>query len=123
MSCSTDAANVIYTRTRTVGYTNDVDWARWRPNLPYTGNYRVYVYMPQYSHTMGVTNQAIYKIFHTNGQTNVIRQQLNLACNWVDVGKYTFNAGTSGYVYMGDYTGDNPQKLIAADAVRFVWEP
>ncbi len=118
--CSTDANNVIYTRTRAVGHTNDVDWARWRPNLPTTAWYDVYGYISDYTHNMNVTGQARYKINHADGQTVVTVNQNNNKCSWVHLGRYRFNAGTSGSVYMGDYTGDNPQRLIAADGMKFV---
>lgn len=116
--CSTDGNNVIYTRTRTPPYTNDVDWARWRPTIPQNGWYEVWVYIPSYSHGMSVTSQARYWINHANGQTLRIIDQ-NVNCQWVYLGTYRFLAGTSGNVYMGDYTGDNPQKLIAADGMLF----
>ncbi len=120
--CSTDAVNVIYTRSRTPGYTNDVDWVKWRPTLPATAYYRVYAYVPNYTHGDSVTGQARYRIRRSDGEELalvVVNQNDNL-CGWVDLGEYWLNAGTSGYVYMGDYTGDNPYRLIAADGMKFV---
>ncbi len=117
-SCS---GNPIYTRTRTVGYTNDVDWAKWTPSLPLSGYYDVYASAPNYPHSMDITNQAIYRVFHADGQTNVTSAQSNWSGQWMPLGTFRFYAGSSGYVYMGDYTGDNPVKLISADCVKFVW--
>lgn len=120
VSCSTNATNAIYTRTRLPPNTNIVDWARWRPNLPSTGMYQVLVYVPQYTHNMDVTAQARYTISHADGQNTVVINQNNNLCSWVNLGTYRFNAGTSGNVYMGDYTGDNPVRLIAADGMKFI---
>jgi hypothetical protein len=121
--CSTDNANLIYTRTRTPPYTNDVDWAKWTPNLPVSGRWGVYVYIPNYTHTMAVTGQARYQVKHANGTTTVVVDQNQSLCSWRKLGTFNFTAGTSGYVYMGDYTGDSVAKLIAADAIRFIYEP
>ena len=113
----------IYTRTRTVGYTNDADWVRWRPTLPFSGYYLACVFAPSYSHTMGITNQAKYTIHTAVGDYFPVQQQSNMSGNWMNLGRYQFNQGTDGYIYMGDYTNDNPQKLISADAAKFVWAP
>ena len=120
-------SNVIYTRTRTPPYTNDVDWARWRPTIPITGYYRACVFAPYYSSFAGVTDKARYIIHHANGDSSSTQNQRQAKTNqkgyWMDLGRYQFNQGTDGYVYMGDYTGDNPWQLISADAAKFVWSP
>ncbi|EFO79810.1 Peptidase M23 [Oscillochloris trichoides DG-6] len=120
VTCSTNSTNVIYTRTRTPPNTNDSDWVRWRPTIPTTGQYQVFVYMPGYTHNTGVTTKARYQIGSATGTTTVVLNQNSGTCGWVSLGWYQFNAGTSGSVYMGDYTGDNPFQLIAADGVKFV---
>jgi len=117
--CSTDWLNVIYTRTRTPPYTDIRDWARWRPWIPLTGWYRVYVYIPDYTHTRAVTGQAHYKINHAGGQAEVVVNQNENKCSYVFLGQYRFNSGNSGNVEMGDYTGDSTVKLIAADGMLF----
>lgn len=113
----------IYTRSRTVPYTNDVDWVRWRPTIPITGYYLVCVFAPSYRHSTGITNQARYTIHHANGDSVSIQPQSNMSGNWMNLGRYQFNQGTDGYIYMGDYTGDNPWQLISADAAKVVWSP
>lgn len=123
VQCSTDPARVIYTQTRTPPNTNDVDWARWRPSIPSTGQYDVLVYIPRYTNTRGVTTQARYVINHAGGATTVVRDQNQNQCSWVSLGRYTFPAGTDGSVYLGDYTGDGTIRLIAADGMKFVAAP
>jgi hypothetical protein len=118
--------DVIYTRTRTVGYTNDADWVRWRPTIVTTGYYRACVFAPWYTNSMGITNQARYTIHHAGGDSHPAEyptRQSDFSGSWMDMGRYQFNAGTDGYIYMGDYTGDNPQRLISADAAKFIWSP
>lgn len=123
VQCSTSTSNVIYTRTRTPPNTNDFDWARWTPTIPATAQYDVFVYMPSYTHSMAITTRARYVVTHAGGvSTVVLDQNLNL-CSWVSLGRFTFNAGTSGNVYLGDYTGDDPARLIATDGIKFVAAP
>jgi hypothetical protein len=118
--------NVIYTQTRAIGATNDADWARWRPTIITSGYYRVCIFAPWYTNSMGITNQARYTIHHANGNStppeNPTRQS-DFSNSWMNMGRYQFNAGTEGNVYMGDYTGDNPIRLISADAAKFIWSP
>lgn len=114
--------DVIITRTRTPPNTDDRDWARWRPTIPATDWYDVYVYIPQYSGaSAATTTKARYRIHHADGDTIVspINQATGL-CGWRYLGNFRFNSGTDGYVYMGDYTGDNPYQIIGADGMKFV---
>jgi len=53
----------------------------------------------------------------------VVMNQLSSSWGWMDLGRYYFVQGTAGNIYMGDYTGDNPPRLISADNAKFVWEP
>jgi len=118
--------NVIYTQTRAIGGIGDADWVRWRPTIATSGYYRVCVFAPLYTNTMGVTNKARYTIHHANGDSNPPEyptRQSDFSNGWMDMGRYQFNSGVSGYIYMGDYTGDNPIRLISADAAKFVWSP
>ena len=105
-------ANAVYTQTRAVGYTNDADWVRWRPTISTTGTYRVCIFAPLYTNTAGITNLARYTIHSANGDFNSTEyptRQSDYSGGWMDLGLYYFSAGTDGYVYMGDYTGDNPE--------------
>jgi serine/threonine protein kinase len=120
---ASDSGNPLYTQTRNPNSSNDADWARWTPNLPYSGYYHVYVYAPSYSHSRNITQQARYTISYTNGSTQVSIRQSDMSGQWMDLGRYLFNAGSAGNIYMGDYTGDNPICLISLDNARFVWEP
>ncbi|CAA9361557.1 MAG: FIG00500544: hypothetical protein, partial [uncultured Chloroflexia bacterium] len=103
------------------------NWGRWRPNIPTTGRYRLYAYRPQgCSDVAGqaITSRAHYRIEHAYGTTSMIRDQ-NTSSEWIDLGAYQFNAGTSGNVYLDDATGEpySTRRVIFFDAVRWVWEP
>jgi len=119
-------ANVIYTQTRAIGASNDKDWVRWRPSISTSGYYRVCIFAPWYTNSRGITNKARYLIHHAGGDSNPPEfptRQSDFSNSWMDLGRYQFNNGVDGYVYMGDYTGDNPIRLISADAAKFIWAP
>lgn len=120
VSCSQDAPHLIYTQTN-----NGVEfsWGRWMPTLPYTGNYTVYVYIPQYTHNTAVTSSAKYTVTYSGGSTTIVVDQNANLCGWTYIGTYPFVAGTSGNVYVDNNTNDGKITLLAADAVKFVWTP
>jgi hypothetical protein len=102
------------------------NWGRWRPNIPTTGRYRVYAYRPQECGDVSgqaITSQAHYRVEHANGATTVIRDQ-NTSSEWIDLGAYQFNAGSTGNVYLDDATGEpySTRRVILFDAMRWVPE-
>jgi hypothetical protein len=99
--------------------TTDTCWVSWTPTLAQSGYYDVQVYIPG---TYATATGARYKVFHANGDTTVIVGQNNYGNVWVSLGIYYFNAGTSGYVRLGDATGTQGQYL-AFDAMKWVWFP
>jgi hypothetical protein len=91
--------------------------ARFTPNLPSNGTYKVYVY---YSAAANRSNNVPVDITHAGGTTTVYVNQQVSGGQWVQIGAsggYSFNAGTDGYVTIrnGGTTG-----YVMADAVRFV---
>lgn len=101
--------------------------ARWIPNLPVSGQYRVSVYVPYVYTDAPDTSQANYEIHHASGLTLVAINQNLGAAQWVSLGTWYFNAGTSGYVELYDvtsdwyfwYGGQQYQKTIKFDAMKF----
>ncbi len=124
---SSASGNPYFTWTRTSSDAGDIEWTVYQPNLPYTNWYRVSAYIPDYwvddpynQHTAN----AIYRIFHAGAWTDVSVSQIANHRQWVDLGRLWFDAGASGYVHLGDNTGEYPNvRLIAADSIRFVLEP
>jgi len=101
--------------------------AIWRPSIPTTGNYHVYVHVPQQCHLAMppyASQQACYTITYAGGQA---RQWVdhNTAAEWVDLGSYRFKAGTSGSVTLSDLTGESfsLRRVVFFDAVKWVPAP
>jgi len=96
----------------------DGNWGEWRPSLPDTRAYRVCAYIPD---NHAYANTARYKIYHAGGMTQVNINQQPLVGWTADLGVYTFNGGTGGYVYLGDMTGQTGwTSQVGFDAVQWV---
>lgn len=126
VSCS-DSGNPYFTWTRTSAETNDTEYATWTPNIPYTATYRVEIYLPDYwidDPANQPSSQARFQVYHAGGQT-IVPVNLNAnRCGWISLGRFTFNAGNSGYIYLGDYTGEYPSvRIVTADTIRFILDP
>jgi len=99
----------------TASTTEDTCYATYTPNLPQSGNYEVFAYIPSNNAT---ATSARYKIYYSGGNQTVIINQNQHSDEWVSLGTYFFNAGQSGYVRLGDATGVAGQK-IGFDAVKW----
>jgi hypothetical protein len=103
--------------------------AEWVPDLPATGKYRVDAYVPNhpsiYWHCLSKTiywdtSDARYTIHHADGKSTVSRDQAPLADQWVGLGTYQFDKGTSGKVVLSDLNGEPDfNKTISFSALRF----
>ncbi|MBE7490733.1 MAG: family 10 glycosylhydrolase [Planctomycetes bacterium] len=85
----------------------------WRPNLA-AGQYQVSIWYPQ------GTNRAVdspFTIHHASGATTVNVNQTTNGGAWFVLGTFSFNAGTSGRVVLGNNAESS--KVVLADAVRF----
>jgi hypothetical protein len=91
------------------------DTYRWRPTIPTTRAYDVYVWW-----TTGANRatNAPFSVVHSAGTTTKTFNEQTGGGQWVLHGRYTFNAGTGGYVETSDVNGQ-----ACADAVRFVPVP
>jgi hypothetical protein len=98
-----------------------VNWARWQPDLPETGTYRVYAYVPYCLNDYPDSTGVSYLIHHAGGETTVQVNQAVVAGSWVDLGRYDFAAGTAGYLYLDDVATDS-NRTIWVDATRWRWE-
>jgi murein DD-endopeptidase MepM/ murein hydrolase activator NlpD len=111
-----------------MGYGNDMVWttntagrkdnyARWRPNLPGAGAYRVEAYIPSNHATTG---RASYVILAAGASTTKQVNQDAVSNAWVDLGTYTFRDDGTEYVELADPTGEaSNSKEIGFDAMRF----
>ncbi|HXH07940.1 MAG TPA: S8 family serine peptidase [Vicinamibacterales bacterium] len=91
-----------------------LDTYRWTPTLT-AGTYDVYVWWTQHSNR---STTVPISVTHAGGTTTRTFNQRTGGGQWVLHGRYTFNAGTGGYVQVSDANGQ-----AAADAVRFVPVP
>jgi Divergent InlB B-repeat domain len=88
------------------------DTYRWTPRIPAAGTYDVYVWIP----TDSVRSRAVpILVSHAKGMTTRLFDERRATGTWVLHGRYSFGAGTSGYVQTTDIFGP-----AAADAVRLV---
>lgn len=114
---STSTMTSGYYGTNYAVYTTSVGdsskWAEWRPTLPYTGKYDVYM---RWTASSNRPNAAPVIVKHLGGvNTTTVNQQTN-GGEWRLVGTYTMASGTSNYVRI---TAGDVGSVIA-DAVRFV---
>ncbi|NJL33202.1 MAG: hypothetical protein HC893_04285 [Chloroflexaceae bacterium] len=98
--------------------------ATWRPTIPERGRYRVFVSVPQgcgLAETPYASTLAEYRIRSADG-TTTRRLDQNSAEEWVDLGTYTFDAGSDGAVELYDVTGEtlSQGRVLFFDAVRWV---
>mgnify|MGYP000849573835 CR=1 FL=1 len=93
----------------------DTCWVSWTPSLAQAGLYEVFVYIPG---TYATATSARYRIFFAGGDTTVVIDQSSYGNVWVSLGIHSFNAGTAGYVRLGDATGIQGQYL-AFDAMKW----
>ncbi len=96
--------------------TIEANWAEWRPTLPKTGRWQVWVFVPERNAT---TTSARYRIVHADGEAEAAVNQSKYSNEWVLLGTYPFKPG-SGYVRLSDVTGERTQgtpPMVAFDAV------
>jgi len=92
--------------------------AFWTPNLPVTGNYEVQVYVPA---NYADTRSAHYLVANRGRTDERIVNQSAYFNDWVSLGTFQFDEGTSSWVRLGDVTGEPYNKrMIGFDAVRFI---
>ena len=98
--------------------TQQYNWAKWFPNLPSAGNWEVYVYIA--SNYFG-SKSARYSIYHAGTWSSKTVNQNNYYNQWVSLGTYYFNGGSSEYVFLNDVTGETyATRYVGFDAVKFV---
>jgi hypothetical protein len=89
--------------------------AWWKPNLPKSGRYAVYVWYGGDPANDHATN-APYTVKHRNGE-DVIKVNLKTKmAQWAKLGEFDFAKGKSGYVMVSNDANGN----VLADAVKFV---
>lgn len=78
----------------------------WRPEIPSTGRYFLYAFIPWYDTGRPDSSKARYRIRHAGGETTVTVDQALSAGMWAPLGTFSFFEGSKGYVYLDDVTAD-----------------
>ena len=110
--------------TWTVGTGQSEDCvAVWTPQLPRSGLYEVYAYIPR---RYASTRHAQYLVRHARGETTVAVVQNDYYDEWTSLGTYTFSVQQDSYVRLSDVTGEPYSRdralrhQIAFDAIMWV---
>ncbi len=98
-------------------YTQNFGNATWTPDIPATGNYKVYVW---YTYTSSRDKNALYTVHHSGGDWTVRKNQRVDYSQWVELGEFNFTAGTSGYVRVTRDGSSTASTSTSSDAVKFV---
>ncbi len=96
-------------------YSNTNGSFRWTPNIITAGEYTVYAWWTYYASR---PSAASYTLQHNGGSSVVTKAQndQSLGGQWVELGTYTFAAGSAGYVELTSNTSGN----FSADAIKLV---
>ena len=121
--------NYAYLTLNTPYPSQSTNWSTWRPHLPKTGLYNVQAYIPHHNsidwqcpskHIGWDTSDARYVIHHADGETTVARSQKTLDNQWLDLGTYTFQSGSDGWVKLTDLNGEpNLSHTISFSSMKF----
>ncbi len=124
-----DRGHPAYLTVNTNDPAQSTNWADWRPDLPYEGDYKVEAYIPIHDpvnwecpsmYLDWDTSDAHYTIHHADGQNTVSRDQAPLYSEWLDLGTYRFEAGTNGRVELSDLNDEaNWSRTVSFSAMRF----
>jgi hypothetical protein len=88
-------------------------YARWTPNIPVAGNYKIYM---RWSASSNRPDAAPVRVQHSGGtDTSKTVNQQSSGGTWVEIGTYSLAAGTSNYVQLVC----SDAGFTIADAVRF----
>ena len=94
-----------------------VDTYRWTPSVPTTGVYDVYVWVTASAY---LSSSVPFAIVHGEGTTKRTVDQRTGTGRWVRLGRYSFDAGTTGYVEASFDHTTGATGTAAADAIRLV---
>ncbi len=95
----------------------ETETATWTPDVDIAGYYTVYCWYPQGSNRSGAAPYTVY--WDGSSQTVAVNQKSNGGSWRTLVSTKRFQAGTAGYVKLGNGTGEVDMSVMA-DAVRFL---
>ncbi|MDF1663689.1 MAG: N-acetylmuramoyl-L-alanine amidase, partial [Planctomycetota bacterium] len=89
--------------------------AEFRPDIPESGRYPVYIWVSKGSSR---SNDAQFTVYHSGGETQIVLDQNDYGDHFIFVGEYHFEQGQAGRVVLTNKGADS-SKVVVADAVRF----
>jgi hypothetical protein len=92
--------------------------AFWQPNLPVSRMYDVYVHVPVCPSSLPRTTTARYLVQHRDRAEEFVINQ-NTQTGWVLLGRFPFEAGDEGFVYLTNLAGD-ADHAVWFDNVKWV---
>lgn len=90
--------------------------AQWRPDIPETGEYAVYVSYPSLPNSV---SDAKYLVYHNGGVTEFRVNQRMGGGTWVYLGTFGFDKGSNEYGQVQLLNESREKGVVGADAVRF----
>ena len=112
---------------------NSTNSAEWRPDIPSNGLYKVEAFIPappivvscsKLNKATQNTTQAVYKIHHTTGISEVTINQSTNINTWVNLGTFQFGAGAAGFVALSDLNSESSlTRFVSFSAIRFSSQP
>jgi len=94
----------------------DESQAVWKPNIPESGNYAVYI---TYQSCQNSIDDATYTIFHKGGMTEFKVNQKMGGGTWVYLGNFDFEKGENDFGMVVLSNKSEHSGIVTADAVRF----
>ena len=125
-----DRAHIAYITLNTDNPLHSTNIGDWHPVIPQPGYYRVEAYIAGHDPITWCTGagrtinhdstDAHYFIHHANGVSTRSLSQYPLNNQWLDLGEYYFNPGSSGYVSLIDLNGETEYSTtVSFSAMRF----
>ena len=95
---------------------NSGTWAKWIPNLPSAGTYRV---AARWTASANRPDRVRYRVYHQGVVTDVFKNQQADGGQWIHMGTWTFDGGLSER-NMVTLDAGSDDGYVVADAVRFI---
>jgi hypothetical protein len=99
---------------------NALSSCEYRPVLPDSGEYEVYVWWPD---RYGIVLNVPYIVHYSGGSEKVLVNQGSgyMPVTWKLIGKWTFDKGSTGYVEVQNRSTSEGWVYVYADAIKFVY--
>ena len=98
---------------------SSISIAAWRPEIPQSGEYAVYV---SYQTLPNSSEDAQYIVYHKGGETRFKVNQKMGGSTWIYLGTFSFDKGSNSDQYvtlLNTTSGRGGQSVVVADAVKF----